>query len=46
MIFQNEHDLSLAPKCLIIIVLAAAILTARLIMFADIEDIYAWLEPY
>ncbi len=42
MIFRDEHDLSVVPKCLILTTFLAVILISGFLMFADIKDNSWW----
>ncbi|UCH95267.1 MAG: DUF1295 domain-containing protein [Candidatus Aminicenantes bacterium] len=46
MIFIDEHDRSIGPKCLIIVLFAAAILASALLMFTDVGKISDQLGQY
>ncbi|NIM11289.1 MAG: DUF1295 domain-containing protein [Candidatus Aminicenantes bacterium] len=46
MIFRNEHDPSIGPKCLITTSFVVVILLCTWLMFGDVNGIVNWLKPY
>jgi steroid 5-alpha reductase family enzyme len=46
MIFRNEHDPSIGPKCLITTSFIIVILLCAWLMFGDVNGIADWLKPY
>ena len=46
MIFKDEHNISLLPKCFFMSVILATILVAGWLMFADTNELHDLLKPY
>jgi len=46
MLFKDENDFSLLPKCFFMTVIFATILLTGYLMFVDIEKMSTWLKPY
>ena len=46
MLFKDEHDFSLFPKCFFLAVITIVSLLAVYLMFKDVNDLASWLKPY
>lgn len=46
MLFKDEHQFSLLPKCFFMIAIIAASLLAGYLMFKDVNGLSSWLKPY
>ena len=46
MIFKDEHDFSLFPKCFFMAAITTASLLAGYLMFVDENSLILWLKPY
>ena len=46
MLFKDEHDSSLFPKCFFLAAIIAVSLLAGYLMFKDVNGLAPWLKPY
>jgi steroid 5-alpha reductase family enzyme len=46
MIFKDQHDLSLLPKCFFMVAIILTSLIAGYLMFVDKNSLLYWLKPY
>jgi protein-S-isoprenylcysteine O-methyltransferase Ste14 len=46
MLFKDEHDFSLFPKCFFLAAIIAVSLLAGYLMFKDVNGLAPWLRPY
>ena len=46
MLFKDEHQFSLLPKCFFMLAIIAASLLAGYLMFKDVNGLVSWLKPY
>lgn len=46
MIFEDEHNISILPKCFFMVSILTAILATGWLMFADTNTLLGWLKPY
>ncbi|MBW1739334.1 MAG: DUF1295 domain-containing protein [Deltaproteobacteria bacterium] len=46
MMFEDEHYISILPKCFFMVSILTAILAAGWLMFADTNTLFGWLKPY
>ncbi len=46
MLFENQHELSLAPKCFFMAAIVLASIFGVYLMFQDADGMIRWLKPY